>query len=71
MRNTLLEGNPAVVVEVIPHRPGERPAEVLEFMGSVGYRGDAAAGDVLFAKEMGVGPLSRRRAQPRGGRLPA
>jgi FkbM family methyltransferase len=50
MRGVLENANPAVVVELIPHRPGERPQEVMRFMTGLGYRPDAPTGDVVFTK---------------------
>jgi hypothetical protein len=45
-RETLAAGAPRVVVEVIPHRPGERASEILEYMDRLGYAADPPAGDV-------------------------
>jgi FkbM family methyltransferase len=53
-RNTLAAGAPHVVVEVIPHRPGERAREVLDYMRGLGYEPDAPAGDVVFTRSKAV-----------------
>jgi FkbM family methyltransferase len=58
-RNTLAAGAPHVVVEVIPHRPGEPAKEVVEYMRDLGYEADAAAGDVVFTPTRIVKPEER------------
>lgn len=68
MRKALGDGGPPVVVEVLPHRPGERAAEVVEYMESLGYRANVPSGDVLFTKPGGRAGGSRRSSRPAGAR---
>lgn len=63
-RNTLAAGAPHVVVEVIPHRPGEPARELVEYMRGLGYEADAPAGDVVFTRTRIVTPEGRRAGAP-------
>jgi FkbM family methyltransferase len=63
-RNTLAAGAPHVVVEVIPHRPGEPARELMEYMRGLGYEADAPAGDVVFTRTRIVTLEGRRAGVP-------
>jgi FkbM family methyltransferase len=71
-RDTLAAGGPHVVVEVIPHRPGERANEILEYMKGLGYKADAPAGgvggEVIFTPAREVTQESRRAGAPAASR---
>jgi FkbM family methyltransferase len=67
-RNTLAAGAPHVVVEVIPHRPGERAREVLDYMRDLGYEADAPAGDVVFTRSKAVTREEHRAGAPAASR---
>jgi FkbM family methyltransferase len=67
-QNTLAAGAPHVVVEVIPHRPGEPAREVMEYMRGLGYEADADAGDVVFTPTRIVEPEQRRAGAPAASR---
>src|SRR5262245_15736021 len=67
-RKTLAAGAPHVVVEVIPHRPGERAREVLDYMRDLGYEADAPAGDVVFTRSKAVTREEHRAGAPAASR---
>ena len=71
-RDTLAAGAPHVVVEVIPHRPGERANEILEYMKGLGYKADAPAGDlageVIFTRAREDTQEARRAGAPAASR---
>jgi FkbM family methyltransferase len=71
-RDTLAAGAPHVVVEVIPHRPGERADEILKYMEGLGYKADAPAGDlageVVFTRAREVTQEARRAGAPAASR---